>query len=230
MSRFAVLRDGSDDESGPDGMVHLTPQYTLQQIMSYQSACSTLAPPPELANYENIFIADSQPTESSVFRPPQSEINSVPFAKPTRAQAAAPRRIQSAAPSPQRQHQKEPRKKTPTSRTESSASLPRTPTDAVMWLYKDPTGAVFGPFSGEKMRDWMNKRFIDSTLFVKVMGSAAPFVPIKIAFPDLGRAFQDVSCQKFGPILEHQQELSTLFSFSLDDAEDDRAWEAMEKT
>ena len=230
MSRFAVLHsDGSEDDEGPDGIAQLTPQYTMQQILSYAKAGQSQPAPPELAKFDNIFMKEPQRPECEAFHPPQSEINSVPFTKPPRNTPQNPRRGAAASP-PQRTHQKETRKKAAQSKTEGARREAQGPSDTVMWVYRDPTGAVFGPFASERMRDWMNRKFFDASLQIKVAGSDAPFMSVSATFPDLAQAFVDLAGPKFAEMQGWESKLSTLFSFSVDDQDDDRAWEAIEKS
>jgi hypothetical protein len=71
------------------------------------------------------------------------------------------------------------------------------------------------------MREWLDRRFIDSTLLVRPTASDGKFQRISVLFPDLAAAFSDQSLNRRDAA--HVEGPLTLVSFRMSD--DDNAWD-----
>ncbi|EAY20344.1 hypothetical protein TVAG_193200 [Trichomonas vaginalis G3] len=227
MSRFAVLKSsGSEDDEADNPLQMLTPKYSIQKILSSFKPASILPAPTELMAYENVYMKEVQSLECNTFKPPTSEIN-VPSSvingkiTPRTAQTTQIKRQIRASPKG---------KKLDATKPFSEEEL------ATLWFYKDPTGQVLGPYLPQQMRTWLDKKYISLSLPVCQGTANGPFKPISSLFSDQNSAFQErkynqtqVEIQKPAYIEPRRQEkkLSTLFSFSIDEKEDDllECWE-----
>lgn len=68
------------------------------------------------------------------------------------------------------------------------------------WYYKDPTGCVLGPFSGEIMNLWTRQNMIDPSTYVRKTNENH-FVKIEKLFPDTSFCFVDHECKYLSPKL-----------------------------
>lgn len=227
MSRFAALKSsGSEDDEADNPLQMLSPRYSIQEILNTYKPSSISQAPTELMSHENVYIKDIQSPECNTFKPPNSEINvpaSVLNAK------SSPRQVQTTQ--TKRQIRASPKgKKLDATKPFSEEEL------ANSWFYKDPTGLILGPYLPHQMRTWLDKKYISASLAVCQGSANGPFKPISTIFSDQNLAFQErkysstqVEIQKPVYLEPRRQDkkLSTLYSFTIDEKEDDllECWE-----
>lgn len=148
MSRFAALRDEdendqSDDETPATELTkHLSPQYTIKEILDMYPNCTNESPPQEATLYENIFISECQPPECNTFQPPSSEINSPPYVQNNKQ---TPRNFQSNQTRRPVRNQARGRNVVVTNTSPEECGQ--------AWLYRDPMDHVIGPYSSARMKE-----------------------------------------------------------------------------
>ncbi|KAH0794044.1 GYF domain containing protein [Histomonas meleagridis] len=214
MSMFSSLRDGDDssDSSSADTSDKDKLQYTIEEILDLYESSKKTSPPADLMKYQNVFENEPQKPESMTFTPPKTEINSTIYLNPSGKQST--RR-------PQMQSQKNSRRWSGESPNNELLPNDSDMSSMTFWNYKDPMDQIVGPYPSSVMREWLNKRYIDSSLLIqKADSNDHNFQPISVVFPDISKAF----CEEKTNInnssnsdTTQQKKQTTLFSFSLSD-------------
>jgi hypothetical protein len=204
MSRFAVLGDDDDDDVSDSELE--TRRYSFQEIIDLEQFSRDHPPPSTLTSFPEVFLSEWQPLECSTFRPPTREINSQ-SAQDTKSSRRPPPRTTPRAPPPP-----PPAQKSPAERSE-------TPDIEQGWDYRDPMDRVIGPFPAKRMHEWLEKRAIDASLFVRRAGSNDKFQQIATIFPDVGIAFLDQGIARSSG----EPQRTTLVAFEVSD--DELAWD-----
>ena len=106
------------------------------------------------------------------------------------------------------------------------------------WVYQDPASNVMGPYSSATMREWLDRHYIDGSLLIRPFQQDVPFSSISSVFPDLSLAFTknklekskqpfEVQKPKKNDVMKAEKKITTLFSFSVDNKEDEtlESWE-----
>ena len=235
MSRFDGLIDDDEEEeeeteeesySEYNPLEKKPPTFSPQQIFDSYQFSSSSEPPQEIKTYNNIYVAETLKPECLTFKPPKSDINSTIF-------------LPGKSNTPPNTKTRNPKSRSKKSSVNNASNVSlntnlvkpfqqeKGTEDSEMWVYKDQFDKIIGPFSSQKMRDWFNKGFIDSTLLVRLASLSVPFQPISFVFPDLSKAFLQAKPSKGNRNNVLQEDftnsnLTTLFSFSVDDTSD---WE-----
>jgi hypothetical protein len=194
-SRFAALQDEPDEpEDDPiaaepstvNPLTRLSPHYSIEDVLRAQRSGSQ--PPPEIQHFENVYIREFQTPESATFRPPTSDINSAAsygtkdkgqqrsYQQPNSRRTASPR---TAPPSRAKKAQQRPG---------DLRDEPEPP--GQVWVYRDPFDRLMGPYTSQRMREWLGKRYFDGNLQIAVSENG-PFQALGAVFPDQATAFAD---------------------------------------
>lgn len=202
MNNFAVLRD---DDIGSDSG-HLSPQYTMQEVLDQAGAPGNKVAPPGLTKFRNAYTANPQEPECSTFTPPKSEINSTLFLANTgKVERKRTGRTQS----------------TRTGKGLGGQSERDIDELGPCWFYQDPTGRIMGPYPSQRMKEWLDRRMIESSLLIRQAGTDSPFQPISVVFPEIGSAFADTHVKA----ADTEKQLTTLVSFSVTE---EGSWDTVE--
>jgi hypothetical protein len=209
MSRFAVLGE-QDDDDGSDVEPEIR-RYSFQEIINLERSSRDRAPPPNLATFPAIFLSEWQPIECSSFHPPSRDVNSqsVPESKPSRRSPA--RSPQRSAPAPAAPPHPKP-----------AVECPEPIDFGQCWEYRDPMDTIMGPFPAQRMQEWLEKKAIDASLFVRRAGSDEKFQQISSIFPDLALAFLEPSAARG----TEEPQRTTLVVFEVSD--DELSWDIEE--
>jgi hypothetical protein len=78
---------------------------------------------------------------------------------------------------------------------------------------------IIGPFPAKRMQEWLERRAIDASLFVRRAGSNDKFQQIAMIFPDLSVAFSEPTVVK----VSGEVQRTTLVAFEVSD--DELAWD-----
>ena len=102
--------------------------------------------------------------------------------------------------------------------------------ESIMWYYKDPFDNILGPFPSDKMREWLEFRFIDKTLLIRQANIQGKFQSISSTFPDISNAFRNLnyrpsdinfnSSQGVNTDFQNSKDVSSLFSLNLTESEE----------
>lgn len=224
-SIFAALRDEASEDD--PGFEWLSPQYSIQEILSYAKSPASAQIPAELQKHENIFAREVQEPEFMTFKPPQSEINSVAYINVGKQQrnVQIPQNPKRAS-STQRVTQKDIKGRKQMTKHEEVKIEELEEREGPCWYYRDHMDTIMGPYSSKRMREWFNGRYFDSTLLIRPAGSDEAFKPIEVVFSDIAHAFWTTQGQKSNDIRE--KKLLTLASFSQEEDGED-SWENHEK-
>ena len=233
MSRFAALRDdygdnGSDEYAeSSDALERLTPQYSKEEILNLYK---TFPAPPSISKFPNIFMAEPQLPECNNPPPQKSEINSTIYLnlngkgqnrRNNRTSQRGGNNNSGRGKNNQNDKRSDFQPHSTANQEEPEENLNQ------LWYYKDPLDCIVGPYSSRQMQEWLEKRYIDTSLCVRNAASEASFQPIGVIFQDISKAFAETNNQKTSGsnTSDNSQEkrITTLFSFYNDDANEE--WE-----
>lgn len=224
MSRFAALRDDDGDNGSDesDAFDKLTPQYSIQEILNYYKSSINELPPPELIKNVGVFVQESQIPECKRTHPPKSEINSTIYLNIGKQQNR--RNVRAVN---QKGKVKSPNDTDKSGDSHGHFDNIESEEDLCkLWYYKDPLDCTLGPYTSHQMQEWMEKRYIDSSLLVRNAANEGKFQPISVIFPDVSKAFVETNNQKNttqNPNNLPEKRITTLISFSMD--EDNDEWD-----
>ena len=211
-SKFSVLREDDSNESEDSLEDTEKYQYSIPELLSFYESSISIPPPAKVQEYD-VFVSTPQKPACIMFTPPKSEIKSTIYLNPSTIKAV-PRRSQR---QPQRSRKN----------FDQSGAANDEDAGVTMWYYIDPMDHVVGPYPSAMMKDWLDRKYIDSTLMVKDINSNEDFQEISQLFPDLSQAFIDGKGNEnnFNQSQnededDKEKKHTTLFSFSVVD--DDR--------
>ena len=248
MSRFAGLMSSNSDEEESDSPLRmLSPNYTFEQILDSYKNSNISQPPSEVLQYENIYSREALTPECNSFKPPTSDINSPPLQpnlnnnQGKRAQNSQNSSQKRTGKQNMRQRQKSGEFNQNMQNLVSAQQLSDEEL-ANSWYYMDPTGYILGPYPSSMMKQWFDKHLLSPSLKVCQGSKTGVYNSISSLFSDMNHVFENqtndrpidkIEIQK--PIhietrIRTEKKMSTLFSFSIDEKDDDLldTWEKTE--